>query len=127
MLEGKQILKEQNYSFIVLILKRDSLEVIGDYRPIVLLNSYFKIISKLLANRLAIVLPHLVDETQLGFIQERSILNGIVLTKEVIHHCKMTKKKGFLLKLDFGKAYDMVSLECLLEVIKKSGFGDRWT
>lgn len=67
----------------------------------------------------------MVDETQSGFTQGRSILDKIVLAKEVIHHCKRTKKQGFLLKLDFEKTYDMVNWDCLLEVIKKRGFGDR--
>lgn len=61
--EGRANIKRINYSFITLIPKKDSLEVVGDYKSIALLNISLKIISKLLANRLATILPHQVDET----------------------------------------------------------------
>lgn len=45
----------------------------------------------------------------MGFVKGKSILDGIVLTREVVHQVKKDKKRGFLLKLDFEKAYDRVN------------------
>lgn len=59
--------------------------------------------------RLAPKLPELVEEYQTWFIKERSILDGIVITHETIHHMKKEKNKGLLLKLDFEKTYDIVN------------------
>lgn len=61
--KGQANIERINYSFIVLIPKRESPEAIGDYQSITLLDSCFKIISKFLANRLANIIPNLIDET----------------------------------------------------------------
>lgn len=99
---------------------------ITDYKPISLLGSTIKTISKVLANRLVPKLQALVEEQQTGFIKERSILYGIVITQEVIHQTKKTKRNGFLLKFDFQKAYDRANWECIMEILDRRKFGPRW-
>ena len=66
--EGKAHLDKINYSQVVFITKKEGANEVGDFRPICLLNRPFKIISKVLANRLKIVLADLVEEYQTGFI-----------------------------------------------------------
>lgn len=68
----------------------------------------------------------MVNASQSGFIQGRNTLDGIALTQEVIHQCKKSKKRIFLLKLDFKKVYDMTNWDCLLEVLNKRAFGECW-
>lgn len=106
--KGISRLDRLNYSVITLIPKKYSLRQIGDYRPIALLNSTIKIVSKILANRLAPKLKLLVKDYQTGFITDRNILEGVAMTYEVINQCKKSKIEGFILKLYFEKAYDMV-------------------
>lgn len=77
------------------------------YRPIALLNSVFKIISKVLANRLSSMISVLVGEAQIGFIANINIVDDIAIAQEVLHQCK-GRVDGFLLKLDFEKAYNTV-------------------
>lgn len=66
-----------------------------DYRLIVLLNNNFKIISRILANRLALILPKMVEKLQSDFIRRRNILGRVTLTQEVIHqYKKKNERKG---------------------------------
>lgn len=58
--------------------------------------------------------------------KRKEILEGIAIAKEVIHHCMHTNRVGYLLKLDFEKAYDIVNWDCLMEVLRLCGFGNRW-
>jgi hypothetical protein len=62
-----------NSSHIVLIPKNDNPTKIGDYRPISLLNSNVKLITKILANKLQAVIQELIHKNQYGFIKHRSI------------------------------------------------------
>lgn len=99
---------------------------IGDYRSIALLNSFIKIISKILTNRLAPLMGDLNADYQSGFIEVRTILEGVAITKEVGCHCQKNRYDGYLLKLDFQKVYDMVDWDCIEEVFRARGFGQRW-
>lgn len=58
----------------------------------------------------------LIGPYQTGFVKDRSILGAI--SKEIIHQCECTDRKGYLMKLDFEKAYYNVSWDCLLMVLK---------
>ena len=71
----------------------------------------YKIIAKVLANRLKPLLPHLISETQGAFLSERIITNNILIAHKDLHYLKQkrTGKLGYMaLKLDMSKAYDQV-------------------
>lgn len=98
-----------NYAFVVLIPKKSGANRVGEFRPISLLNVVYKILTKVLTNRLNTKLDLLVDKVQFGFMQGRFILDGVVIAQELIsYHFRENIKKGLLLKLDFAKAYDML-------------------
>lgn len=82
---GDARLDRLNYSFIVLIPKRDFPESISKYRPIALLNSMLKIFSKVLASRLCPFLKEMIDNIQTGFIAGRNILDDVAIAQEVVH------------------------------------------
>lgn len=66
-------LKSVNYSYITLVPKKDNSERVNDFRPISLLNSSMKIITKILANRLQAHALQVVHENQYGFIKGKTI------------------------------------------------------
>nr|GEZ50634.1 RNA-directed DNA polymerase, eukaryota, reverse transcriptase zinc-binding domain protein [Tanacetum cinerariifolium] len=68
--------KGGNSSFIVLIPKTPNVNMVKDYRPISLIGSMYKIISKILANRLVVVLGGLMNEIQSAFVADKQILDG---------------------------------------------------
>jgi len=94
---------------IALILKGSSQVSMKDWRPIALCNVLYKIISKVLANRLKDVLPKCISDNQFAFVPGRSILDNAMVAIEVLHFMK-TKSHGedryVALKLDISKAYD---------------------
>ncbi|GKB87231.1 RNA-directed DNA polymerase, eukaryota [Tanacetum coccineum] len=115
-----------NSSFIALIPKITDTNLVKDFRPISLIGSLYKIIAKILANRLVPVLGDIVNEVQSAFISERQILDGPFILNEVIQWCKSKKKQSLIFKVDFEKAYDSVRWDFLDDVLKKFSFGDKW-
>nr|GEZ51894.1 RNA-directed DNA polymerase, eukaryota [Tanacetum cinerariifolium] len=83
--------KGGNSSFIALISKMQDVKVVKDYRPISLIGSLYKIIAKILANRLVGVLGELVNEVQSAFIVNRQILDSRFILDELIHWCHAKK------------------------------------
>ena len=105
-LNSCSILKSINHTFITLIPKVKNLEKVSNFRPISFCNVIYKIISKLIANRLKPVLNSIISETQSAFIADRLITNNILITFESLHHMKnnCTRKKGFMaIKVEFRK------------------------
>ncbi|GJZ25236.1 RNA-directed DNA polymerase, eukaryota [Tanacetum coccineum] len=118
--------KGRNASFIALIPKMQDAKVVKDFRPISLIGSLYKIIAKILANRLVMVLGDLVSEVQSAFIANRQILDGPFILNELIQWCKSKKKQTMIFKIDFEKAYDSVRWDYLDDVLEKFGFGSKW-
>ncbi|RZC29900.1 Exocyst complex component SEC6 isoform B [Glycine soja] len=118
--------KGSNASFIALIPKRNDPQSLNDYRPISLIGCVYKVVSKLLANRLTLVLPHLIDERQTAFIKGRHILHGVMIANEVIAEAKTKNKPCMFFKVDFEKAYDLLSWGFLNYMMMRMGFCERW-
>ncbi|GJT35599.1 RNA-directed DNA polymerase, eukaryota [Tanacetum coccineum] len=115
-----------NSSFIALIPKVPDAKMVKDFRPISLIGSLYKIIAKILANRLVMVLGDLVNEVQSAFVADRQILDGPFILNEIFQWCKSKKKNSFIFKIDFEKAYDSIQWDYLDDVLKKFGFRERW-
>lgn len=121
-----RLAKGVNSSFITLIPKKENPCGIANYRPINLIGSLYKILSEVLANGFKNVLPRIVGEAQSAFMGGRNILAGVLISNEIIDWWKKRKKRGLILKLDFEKAYDTVNWQCLLDLMSKFGFQDKW-
>ncbi|KAL3686464.1 hypothetical protein R1sor_009038 [Riccia sorocarpa] len=108
---------------IKLIPKELELVSLLEWRPIALLNSHYKLIAKIIADRLAIILPMIVPIQQQGFIRGRSV-HGCIINFLLAHgHMKKTRRRGAFLMVDLEKAYNRLSLDFLWAVLDRLGFG----
>eukprot|EP00253_Pinus_taeda_P024627 PITA_24627 len=98
-----------NSTFLTLIPKNNSFEEAQGFRPIALCNVIYKIIATLIAKRLKTLLLSIISPEQTGFVEGRQILDGLVVTQEVIHSLNQNKQRGMMIKLDLSKAYDHLS------------------
>ena len=121
-----KLAKGINSTFIVLIPKVDCLQRLNDYRPISLVGSMYKILAKVLANRLRSVIGSVISDAQSAFIKGRQILDGILVANEVVDDARKRKKDLLLFKVDFEKAYDSIDWFYLEEVMVKMGFLTLW-
>ena len=104
-------------------------EHVTEFRPIALCNIVYKLISKVLANCLKVILPNIISKSQSPFQSDKAISDNILVAFETLHHMK-TRKSGKIgsiaLKLDMSKAFDRVEWPFLLQLMEKMGFNGRW-
>ncbi|XP_074314409.1 uncharacterized protein LOC141649624 [Silene latifolia] len=117
-----------NHTHIVLIPKKKAPDKLAEYRPISLCNVLYKLISKVLANRLKLFLGMLVSENQSAFTPGRLISDNILVAFELFHYMKNSRSNGghLALKLDMAKAYDRVEWVFLHKVLLAMGFDNGW-
>lgn len=118
--------KGGNAFFVVLIPKRENPQHLNHFRPISLIGCCYKILAKLLANRLRAALPGLTDECQSAFLGGQNILDSVLVANEVVDEARKKKKTSFIFKVDFEKAYDSVRWSYLYSLMGIMGFPDRW-
>jgi hypothetical protein len=124
--ENGKLVKGINSTFMTLIPKKDNPSKLNDFRPISLVGCTYKILSKVLANRLKRVMHNIISGVQTAFIQGRQILDGVMIANEVIEEAKRLNKEVVFLKVDFEKAYDSVDWDFLEFVMRKMNFPLKW-
>lgn len=100
------LLPSLNSTFIALVPKGEESNTLDKFRPISLCNFIYKLISKVVENRLKPLLPLLILPEQTRYVEGRQITDGIILSNEVIHSLKILKELGMIMKLDLSKAFD---------------------
>lgn len=117
-------------SVTILIPKKEKdTRMIENMRPISLLNTLYKIITKLLANRVSRIIKTIIKDDQTGFIKGRFIGENVRLILDMMDYCTSSDQSALLLSCDVKQAYDCVDWSYMKRVMSVMGFGDtflRW-
>ncbi|MCH94435.1 RNA-directed DNA polymerase (Reverse transcriptase), partial [Trifolium medium] len=117
------LLPNFNANTLILIPKTSNADTIDQYRPIAMANFKFKIISKVIADRLAQIMPTIISKEQMGFVHGRNIMDCLCLASEAANLLQSKVFGGNLaLKIDVTKASDTLEWSFLLKVLRAFGF-----
>lgn len=111
-----------NTTFLALIPKKDRPETFDDFRPISFCNCLYKIISKIIANKLKKILSLHISKKQFGFLEGHQIHEAIGVAQEGLHSIKSKHLRGAVLKIDLSKAFDRVNWLYIRLLLMHMGF-----
>ncbi|CAI7789928.1 unnamed protein product [Closterium sp. NIES-54] len=110
----------------ILLHKKGDKDSLNNYRPITLLNFTYKVLARVVADRMKKVLHRVISKEQYGFIPGRRLSDAVSLVADIIDVANKGNKDWFLLLVDFQKAFDSVSRGFLFETLEKMGFPPRF-
>lgn len=122
--ESGQLPVDWNFTELCLLPKVPNPNQMKDLRPISLCSVVYKIVSKVLCDRLMLVLPHIVSPTQGAFVEGRLISDNLLIAHEMVHGLKTNHacKSDFIaIKTDMFKAYNLVEWDFLEALFNKLG------
>ena len=100
-------------------------DYLRNWRPITLLNTDYKILSKAIANRIKLILTDLIDPDQTGFVKGRDISENLRKLLDLMEITAMKKLKSLVVLVDLKKAFDRVDIQVLLKIMKLLNFGEQ--
>ncbi|WVZ85202.1 hypothetical protein U9M48_032152 [Paspalum notatum var. saurae] len=115
-----------NNGLIILLSKMAGAEQPADFRAIAMVHNFGKLVSKLLARRLAPLLPRLVSCNQTAFVRGRTLHDSYKFVQSIAREYRRRKMGRILFKIDISKAFDTLSWAFLLEVLEACGFSVHW-
>lgn len=117
----------QREGIITCIPKGDKTRtLLKNWRPISLLNTDYKILTAVLANRIKNVLPSIINSNQKGYLKGRFIGENTRLIYDIMHYLSEKNRSGLLLLIDFEKAFDTIEWSFIRKVLKKYNFGNNF-
>ena len=128
-LNGGNMPEMWNETVVVVIPKTPNTDRLKDLRPISLCNVIYKIGSKVLSNRLKIILPDIMAHNQSTFVPGQLVTDNVLIAYEMTRYMQNRRSGGegcVALKLDMSKAHDRVEWGFLEQMMLKLGFCNRW-
>ncbi|WMV09897.1 hypothetical protein MTR67_003282 [Solanum verrucosum] len=124
--EYQKFEKSLNATFIALIPKKVGASELKDFRHISLIGGIYKIVAKILAERLKKMVNNLVNKHQMAFIKGRQIMDAALIASEYVDSRLKGAEAGVMCKLDIEKTYGHVNWRFLLNTLRQMGFGEKW-
>ena len=118
-----ELSSSQKRGIITLLHKGDNRKNLSNWRPISLLNTDYKIFSKVISFRIKNVLPKIISKSQKGFLKDRNITELIRNIDDIINSTYLSSSTGLLASVDFKKAFDSLSKTSIINSLKLFNFG----
>ena len=106
-------------SVVKLLFKKGDRRLIGNYRPLSIAYTDYKILAKVITERLKPMLNDIIRTEQQGFIQGGDITGNLMLVKEIIEYCEEHNIEAYIIMIDFMKAYDRIDKATIIETLEK--------
>lgn len=124
---SESILKQWNATTLVLIPKITNASTAADFRPISCLNTVYKVISKLLAQRLKSILPKIISQSQSAFMPGRLLAENVLLATDLVQgYNTANSTPRAMLKVDLRKAFDTLRWDFILGTLKALSLPERF-
>ena len=115
----------QKQGIMCLLHKNDTdRELISNWRPLSLTNTDYKLIAKIFARRINLVINTLIDTNQFAFIKGRTISTMLREIDDIFERERHIRKGSIILSIDYAKAFDSLSLNTIQKALNIYGFGD---
>ena len=126
---SEELTYTQRQGIIILLHKGKDLprDRLNNWRPITLTNTDYKLLAKMMARRMGLVVNKLINEDQVGYLKGRNISNILRNIDDVIDYLNISDKAGYLSAPDYCKAFDSISKDFIIEAFKLFGFGEQFT
>lgn len=119
--------KRINSTVLALIPKKKKALEMKDYRHIACCNVLYKVVSKIIANRLKPFLPRIISTNQSAFIQGRLLMENVLLATELVKdYHKENVSLRCAMKIDISKAFDSVQWSFVLKTLMAMGFPETY-
>ena len=121
--EEGELSASQKQAVISLLDKGKDRTLLKNWRPISLLNVDYKLASKTIAQRITKHLPKLINENQVGYVQNRNITENIRTIIDMMEYLEKKDRPGLIINIDFEKAFDSVEWPFIKLALEKFNFG----
>ena len=122
---NKAITEKQKRGILLCIPKHPHAEKLEDYRPISLLTTEYKLLARIMANRLRPLIQEQITTGQYCGVPRRTIIDALTTIRDMTAYHEMTHTPLCMLSLDFQKAFDQISHEYLYQILESYGVS-RW-
>ncbi|CAI5940875.1 unnamed protein product [Closterium sp. NIES-65] len=123
---GEELPQNVTTAMTIQLHKKGEKGDLGNHRPITLLSTVYKIVSKVMASRLKRVLHEVISEDQYGFIPGRQLADAVATVADAIEAGANGKEGWYLLMIDFQKAFDSISRDYLFNTLQKLGLPEEF-
>ena len=125
--EHGNLTQNQKMGILNLLPKKEKdLRYLANWRPVSLLNTDYKILTKALAIRLQKVIPSIINYDQVGYIKDRYIGENVRIIFDLLKYCDINEIEAFLIQVDFEKAFDSIEWPFLFKCLESFNFGENF-